>query len=218
MPLARHVVFDLDGVIVDSEPLHGRANGEYLATLGAAVDRSLHDDMLGRRVRELTDAIAERLGRPPDEVFAAREAIFWRLLETDGIQPMPGLHRAITRLSGAGLPLAVATSGTRGYVEHVLRRLGVRDAFKAVVSGEDVVHGKPDPETYLHAAAVLGADPADCVAIEDTLHGVTAARGAGMRALAVPNALTAGMDFRAADAVLPDLAAAAEYVLAPSSQ
>jgi HAD superfamily hydrolase (TIGR01509 family) len=214
MPLAAQVVFDLDGVIVDSEPTHERATDEYLAGLGAAVDQRLRDDMMGRRVRELTDAIAALLGRRPDEVLAEREAVFWRLLEEgEGLEPMPGLHRAIARLTDAGLPLAVATSATRAYVEHVLERLGVRAAFKAVVSGEDVVHGKPDPEVYLRAAALLGADPTDCAAIEDTFYGVRAARAAGMRVVAVPNALTATMDFSAADAVVPDLDAAASEIL-----
>jgi len=217
MPLARHVVFDLDGVIVDSEPIHEQATDEYLASLGIPDDEALRQDMMGRRVRELTDVLAKRLGRPPEEVSAEREAIFWRLLERDGPRPMPGLDAAIARLSRAGLELAVATSGTRAYVGFVLERLGVRAAFKAVVSGDDVTLGKPDPETYLLTAALLGADPADCVALEDTFHGVTAARSAGMHAVAVPNALTAGMDFSAADAVVADLEAAAEYVLAPSS-
>jgi HAD superfamily hydrolase (TIGR01509 family) len=214
MPLAGHVVLDLDGVIVDSEPTHERATDEYLASLGATIGRRLRDDMMGRRVRELTDAIAEELGLAPADVLAGREAVFWRLLEEeDGLEPMPGLHDAIGRLSDAGLPLAVATSGTRAYVEHVLERFGVRGAFKAIVSGQDVVHGKPHPETYLLAASLLSADPADCVAIEDTFHGVSAARAAGMRVVAVPNALTAAMDFSAADAVVADLGAAVERIL-----
>jgi HAD superfamily hydrolase (TIGR01509 family) len=214
MRLAGHVVFDLDGVIVDSEPTHERATDEYLAGLGATVDQGLRDDMMGRRVRELTDAIAARLGRPPEQVLAEREAIFWRLLrQGDGVRPMPGLRRALARLTAAGLPLAVATSGTRAYVRYVLERLGVCDAFKAVVSGEDVVHGKPHPEIYLRAASLLGAEPADCAAIEDTFHGVAAARAAGMRVVAMPNALTATMDFQAADVVVGDLDAAATAIL-----
>jgi HAD superfamily hydrolase (TIGR01509 family) len=217
MPLARHVVFDLDGTIVDSEPIQERANDEYMASLGIPTDEALREDMMGRRVRDLTDVLARRLGRSPDEVFAEREAIFWRLLERAGPRPMPGLEAAIARLSGAGLVLAVATSGTRAYVDLVLERLGIGPAFKAVVSGDDVTRGKPDPETYLLVAALLGASPADCVALEDTVHGVTAARAAGMHAVAVPNVETAGMDFSGADAVAPDLEAAAEYVLAPSS-
>ncbi len=214
MPIAGHVIFDLDGIIVDSEPTHERATDEYLAGLGATVGRHLRDDMMGRRVRELTDAIAELLGMPPHRVLAEREAIFWRLLEEgQGLAPMPGLHAAIARLTAAGLPLAVATSGTRAYAEHVLERLCVRGAFKAVVSGEDVVNGKPYPEIYLRASSLLGVDPSDCVAIEDTVHGVTAARAAGMRVVAVPNTLTATMDFSAADAVVADLEAAAERIL-----
>jgi HAD superfamily hydrolase (TIGR01509 family) len=218
MSLAGHVVFDLDGVIVDSEPTHEWATDEYLAGLGATVDQRLRDDMMGRRVRELTDAIAARLGRPPEEVLAERETIFWRLLrDGTGLEPMPGLRQALARLTDAGLPLAVATSGARAFAEHVLERLGVRGAFKAVISGEDVVHGKPHPEIYLRAASLLGADPADCAAIEDTFHGVAAARAAGMRVVAVPNALTAAMDFSAADAVVDDLEAAAAVVLTGTS-
>ena len=135
---ARHVIFDLDGVVVDSEPTHERANAEYLAGLGATLDPELAAAMLGRRVRDLTDAIAKQTGLPPEEVFAGREAVFWRLLEQAPLRPMPGLRPALARLTGAGLPLAVASSGTRGYVAHVLQRLGVAGAFAAVVSGEEV--------------------------------------------------------------------------------
>jgi HAD superfamily hydrolase (TIGR01509 family) len=213
MPSAKHVVFDLDGVMVDSEPVHERATAEYLDGLGATVDQELFDDMMGRRVRDLTDAIAERLGLPPERVFCDREVIFWRLLD-EGIEPMPGLHAAVDRLAGAGLPLAVASSGTRAYVDHVLERLEVRAAFDAVVSGEDVHRAKPDPEIYLLAAERLHADPGDCVAIEDTTHGIAAARGAGMRAVAVTHPLNATLDLTAADAVVTDLAAAAAWILA----
>jgi beta-phosphoglucomutase-like phosphatase (HAD superfamily) len=83
-----------------------------------------------------------------------------------------------------------------------------------VVSGEDVHHGKPDPEIYLLAAERLHADPGDCVAIEDTTHGIAAARAAGMRAVAVTHPMNAALDLTAADAVLPDLAAAADWILA----
>ena len=212
MPAAKQVVFDLDGVMVDSEPVHERANAEYLRRFGVGPDQELLDDMMGRRVRELTDVVAERLGLDPERAFADREAIFWRLLD-QGLEPMPGLHAAIERLAGAGLPMAVASSGTRAYVEHVLERLRLRAAFAAVVSGEDVRHGKPDPEIYLLAAERLQADPGDCVAIEDTTHGIAAARGAGMRAVAVTHPMNATLDLSAADAVVADLDAAASWIL-----
>lgn len=212
MPAAKQVVFDLDGVMVDSEPVHERANAEYLGRFGVSPDQELLDDMMGRRVRELTDALAERLDLDPERAFADREAIFWRLLD-QGLEPMPGLHAAVERLAGAGLPMAVASSGTRAYVDHVLERLRLRAAFAAVVSGEDVRHGKPDPEIYLLAAERLRADPADCVAIEDTTHGIAAAHGAGMRAVAVTHPMNATLDLSAADAVVADLDAAASWIL-----
>ena len=217
MPLARQVVFDLDGVIADSEPLHERANDLYVERAGLTLDEGLRDEMMGRRVRELTDVLAAQLGQPPDQVFAEREAIFWELLEGEGVQAMPGLDKAVARLTAAAVPLAVVSSGTSDYVEFVLRWLGVRGAFQVVVSGEEVRRGKPDPEGYLLAARLLRAEPADCVALEDTFHGIAAARAAGMHAVAIPNALTAGTDFSAADAVVDDLEAAVAYVLASSS-
>ena len=210
---ARHVIFDLDGVVVDSEPTHERANAEYLAGLGATLDPELAAAMLGRRVRDLTDAIAKQAGLPPEEVFAGREAVFWRLLEQAPLRPMPGLRSALARLTVAGLPLAVASSGTRGYVAHVLQRLGVAGAFAAVVSGEEVAEGKPDPGVYLLAAERLGADPATCVAVEDAPHGIAAARAAGMLVIAVPHARSEALDLRQADVVVADLEAAADWVL-----
>jgi HAD superfamily hydrolase (TIGR01509 family) len=207
-----HAVFDLDGVIVDSEPARERATTAYLARHGVAADPELFTAMMGRRVRELADALAPLVGRSPERTLADLEAAYWRLAE-EQVEPMPGLHRAIARLAGAGLPLAVASSGTGAYVEHVLGRLGVRQAFAAVVCGEDVTHGKPDPEVYLLAAARLGAEPAACVAIEDAPHGVAAARAAGMRVVAVPHPLVAAADLAPADAVVADLDAAASWIL-----
>jgi HAD superfamily hydrolase (TIGR01509 family) len=211
--VAGHVVFDLDGVVVDSEPTHERANAEWLASLGAVLVPDLAEAMMGRRVRDLTDVIARRAGLPPEEAFAGREAVFWRMLGERALPPMPGLRPALARLAGAGLPLAVASSGTRAYVEHVLAGLGVADAFAAVVSSEEVADGKPAPDVYLLAAERLGADPADCVAVEDAPHGIAAARAAGMRVVAVPHARTEALDLSRADMVVPDLEAAAGWIL-----
>jgi HAD superfamily hydrolase (TIGR01509 family) len=209
------VVFDLDGVLVDSEPTHERANAEYLAGFGTTLDPWLSEAMMGRRVRDLTDAVAPLVGLPPEETFAGRERVFWRLLEAGELRPMPGVRRSLDRLAAAGLPLAVASSGTRAYVEHALDRLRLRHAFAAVVSGEEVANGKPDPEIYLQAAERLGAEPAACMAVEDAPHGIAAARAAGMRVVAVPHAMTAALDLGAADVVVGDLDAATDWILAP---
>jgi HAD superfamily hydrolase (TIGR01509 family) len=211
--VAGHVVFDLDGVVVDSEPTHERANTEWLASLGTALAPDLAEAMMGRRVRDLTDVVARQAGLGPEEAFAGREAVFWRMLGEQALPPMPGLRAALARLAAAGLPLAVASSGTRTYVEHVLAGLRVAGAFAAVASGEEVASGKPAPDVYLLAAERLGADPADCVAVEDTPHGVAAARAAGMRVVAVPHARTEALDLSQADVVVADLEAAAAWII-----
>jgi HAD superfamily hydrolase (TIGR01509 family) len=212
VPVAGHVVFDLDGVIVDSEPARERFTVDYLTGHGVAVDPDLFTGLIGRRVREMADALAPLVGRTLEQTLADLDAGYWRIA-TERVDPMPRLHRAVERLAGAGLPLAVATSGTRAYVEHVLDRLGVRAAFAAVVSGQDVTRGKPDPEVYLLAAERLGADPAACVAIEDAPHGVAAARAAGMRVVTVPHPLVAGLDFTPPRQVARDLDAAVDWIL-----
>jgi HAD superfamily hydrolase (TIGR01509 family) len=135
------------------------------------------------------------------------------MLEEEALSPMPGLRPALARLAAAGLPLAVASSGTRAYVGHVLDRLGVAGAFAAVVSGEEVAEGKPAPDVYLLAAGRLRADPAACVAVEDAPHGIAAARAAGMRVVAVPHARTRALDLSRADVVVADLEAAADWIL-----
>jgi HAD superfamily hydrolase (TIGR01509 family) len=200
-------------VLVDSEPTHERANVEYLTGLGVTLDPELAAAMMGRRVRDLTDAVADQAGIPPEEAFSGREAVFWRLLEQAPPPPMPGLRPALARLAGAGLRLAVASSGTRAYVAHVLGRLGVAGAFAAVVSGEEVADGKPSPGIYLLAAERLGTDPTACVAVEDAPHGIAAARAAGMRVVAVPHARTEALDLSRADVVVADLEAAADWIL-----
>jgi beta-phosphoglucomutase-like phosphatase (HAD superfamily) len=107
---------------------------------------------------------------------------------------------------------SVASSSRREFIDRVLATLRIADAFAAIASGEEVVHGKPDPEIYELAAARLGVAPEDCVAIEDTPAGLASAAGAGMTTIAVPNALTADLDLSRADVVAADLREAAEVV------
>ena len=120
--------------------------------------------------------------------------------------PMPGAARTVGLLRGAGYPLAVSSSGARAYLETVLGRLALRDAFDALVSGEDVTHGKPDPEPYLLAARRLAVSPARCVVFEDAAVGVQSAKAAGMACIGVPNpAALRRQDLSPADLVLPSL-------------
>ena len=181
------VVFDLDGVIVDSEQVWDEVREAYVReTGGTYTDRSARD-MMGMSSPEWSAYMAEELGVPgtPDEINAA---IVERMLARYGEAPplIPGAVAAVRRI-GAWVPLAIASSSNRELIEVVLRVSGLAGDFAATVSSEEVPRGKPSPDVYLEAATRLGADPARCVAIEDSSNGIRAGHAAGMAVIAVPN-------------------------------
>ena len=210
----RAVIFDLDGLLVDSEPAQIAAWERYLARYGHALDPVLLRDMFGLRVRDSARLIQAHYGLPGsvDDVLAGRDAIFFELLRGN-VRPMPGALALIERLRQTDLRLGLATSGHRRYVDTVLAELGLTGAFAAEVTGDDVERGKPAPDIYLAAARALGVDPAACVALEDAPKGIASAKAAGMRCLAVPNEHTAslpGLD--EADAVLGSLEEVPDWI------
>ncbi len=205
------VVFDLDGTLADSEGLHLRATQEQLANLDSSLSEVDYAGMAGMRVEDFVRALAPIVGHPPEALHAGREEIFWRLVRAE-LTAMPGAQAALQLLTDAGVELALATSGTRAYVQHVLEALELRSYFAAVVCGEDVVHGKPDPETYQLALRRLGRPAQRCAAVEDTARGVASAAGAGLTVLALAPAAAAAAPAGAA-AVVPDLLSAARLAL-----
>jgi len=193
----RAVLFDCDGVIADSEPLHLRAFRDVLAPLGITItDEEYTDRYLGRDDRELVATL-----------IAAKARGFRRVLETE-TRIYPGVVDFIRAL--AGVPLAVVSGALRNEVEIILRCAGVREAFAAIVGAEDVPAGKPDPEGFLRALGVLGGsdaiEPRTCLVVEDSLAGLEAATRAGMRRLAVTNSYPASQLRPLADLVVPSLA------------
>ena len=209
-------VFDLDGLLVDSEPVQIAAWQEFLSDYGQTLEPELLGRLFGLRVRDTARVLVDELRLPltPEEVFAGREAIFFRLLEA-GVTPMPAAVETVRALGSHGLRLALATSGHRRYADLVLEGLDLRGAFAVEVTGDDVARGKPAPDIYLLAAERLGVPPAVCLALEDAPAGVASAVAAGMRCLAVPNEHTAGMPgLERADAILPSLAAVVPWLAA----
>lgn len=201
------VVFDLDGLLVDSEPVQIAAWEAFLAEFGQTLEPSLRDEMFGLRIWDSARLVVERLALPitVDEVVARRDALFFEAL--DGNLPaLPGAHALIESLRARGIPLALATSGHRRYADVALRELGLAHVFAVEVTGGEVARGKPAPDIYLAAARGLGVAPERCLALEDAPHGVASAKSAGMRCLAVPNPMTANLPgLGAADAILGSL-------------
>jgi beta-phosphoglucomutase len=185
--MSRAVLWDLDGTLVDSEAFHWQswqfaleADGvdvtfdQFKASFGQRNDRIL-------RVWLGADATKERIAR----VAEAKEAEYRRLAETHGLTPLPGAADWLERLQRNGWRQAIASSAPRLNVQVMLRALHLTRYFDAIVSSEDVAHGKPDPEVFLTAAARLDVAPSHAVVVEDAAAGIEAARRAGMRSIGV---------------------------------
>src|SRR3954468_8071056 len=185
--LIEAVVFDLDGVIVDSEQVWDDVRVRYTRESGGTYTDSAARDMMGMSSVEWSRYMAEQLAVPgtPEEINAA---IVERMLARYGEEPplIPGAADAVRRCAER-LPLAVASSSTPELIEVVLRAAGLRELFRAVVSSQEVARGKPAPDVYLEAASRLGVAPAACAAVEDSHNGIRSAKAAGMRVIALPN-------------------------------
>jgi sugar-phosphatase len=209
------VIFDLDGLAVDSEPVQVEAWRRAVEAAGAQFDPDLIHSYWGRPIATTAAGLAERLRVDAAQLEAARDRAFEALTET-GVPIMPSLPEATRRVQEHGLRSGLVTSGGRDYAETVLAALrrehGV--AFDAVVTRDDVENPKPDPEPYLMGARLLQLDPAACAVLEDAPAGVASARAAGMTVVAVPTEYTRGLDLSEADSVQPDLVRAVEWLLA----
>jgi beta-phosphoglucomutase len=177
------VLFDLDGVLVDSMALH---HGAWLK-LGFEISVDWYRERFGLRGMEF---VPQLLGRPVDadearELQQRKEAVFQSGIPGN-VLAMPGATKLVQALHADGsYRLAVASSTARGNIELILKEIGIRDRFHAIVGAEDVTRGKPDPEVFLTAAHCVDVPPDRCIVIEDAVFGVDAAHSAGMRAIAV---------------------------------
>jgi len=181
------VVFDMDGVIVDSEQVWDDVREALVRERGGRWHERAQADMMGMSSVEWSAYMHERLGlpEPPAEI---NDEVVRRMLDRyrADLPLLPGAVEAVERLA-ARWPLAVASSSNRPLIEAVLEAAGISSRFATTVSSEEVQRGKPSPDVYLEAARRLGIAPARCAAIEDSANGLRAAHAAGMRVLALPN-------------------------------
>ncbi|MEA2624641.1 MAG: hypothetical protein QOD06_686 [Candidatus Binatota bacterium] len=190
------ILFDLDGVIVDSEPLHHRAFEQ-------ALERTIPFDLYAEVFTARGDGLeyAQRTWGADRAALFARKQEFYRVLLHGEARLRPGAATAIAALAEVW-PLGLATNSPRGEAEWVLDRFGLAEHFRAVVGREDYARGKPAPDPFLRVAALLGAPTCDCLVVEDAAKGVRSAIAAGTTCVVVPNDYTRGSDFSLAHAVL----------------
>jgi HAD superfamily hydrolase (TIGR01509 family) len=201
------LIFDFDGLIVDTETPDYEVWRDIFAEHGARLELAAWAGCIGREYGYI-DPVAmleDRLGRPLDRMAIKAERKRRFMARLSGQPPRPGVTAYLDEAARLGLPVAVASSAPRAWVEPRLAALGLAGRFAAVKCREDAPRAKPAPDLFLSAAAVLGAAPENCVALEDSPNGISAARAAGMFCLAVPNEVTRRLDLSAADFIVQSL-------------
>jgi HAD superfamily hydrolase (TIGR01509 family) len=211
------VVFDLDGVIVDSEHVWDEVRQQLAEERGGRWHDRASRDMMGMSSPEWSRYMHEVIGlaEPPEEINAE---VVRRLeaLYREEIPLLPGAVEAVQSLA-ARWPLGLASSSNRELIDLVLETSGLARSFKATVSSEEVPRGKPAPDVYVEAARRLGVEPAHCAAVEDSENGIQSAKSAGMRVIAIPNPQypPAEEALELADVVLPSTTALTPEVVEP---
>jgi HAD superfamily hydrolase (TIGR01509 family) len=182
------VIFDLDGVLLQSEEVWDAVREHYVRERGGRYDEDVQRAMMGMSAPEWSRFLHEEAHVPddPDEI---NSEVVRRMLEAyeRELPLLPGAVAAVRRAATA-FPLGLASSSNRAIFEEVLELAGIAECFRATVSSEEVPQGKPAPDVYFEAAARLGVAPEHCTAVEDSHAGIRSAKSAGMRVVAIPNA------------------------------
>lgn len=207
------IIFDMDGVLVDSEPVHAEATRRLLSAHGVEFDPGPGEDFYGRTDREVFRALRQRYGLAAHEDDLAEQWIDLVVAMLPGrLVPMPGVPGVLDLLTANGYLLALASSSSPPIIQTTIDGLGLGQAFAATVSGRDVARGKPAPDIFIEAARRIGSAPASCLVVEDSQNGVRAAKAAGIPSVAVPCHATAGQDFSLAETILPSLVRLPEWI------
>lgn len=204
--LIQAVVFDLDGLMFNTEDIFDLSGNELLSRRGLAMTDECRRAMLGRRPEEAFEALRRLTGitEPTVDLMLETKEIFYGFVD-DHLAPMPGLFALLELIDRNNLPRAVATSSPFDYMRGILERFDLFDGFKLHLAAEHVARGKPHPEIYETAAARLGIAPDEMLILEDSEAGTRAGAAAGGRVISIPNRHTQDGDFSSATHVVTGL-------------
>lgn len=197
------LVFDMDGLLVDSEPLWHEVEIAFAASRGGVWTHEMALECTGMGIGQVVHVMGRKGGFEVDEATDVAEIENHFVSRVDGLSLKPFAMAILNDVRGR-LPVGLASSSARMLIDAILKHFDLRDYFDVTVSGREVAHAKPFPDVYLRAADLLGVSPPECLAIEDSRNGAKAARAAGMKVIAVPEVDPAGFELLA-DAVVGNL-------------
>ncbi len=206
--MLKAVIFDMDGVIIDSEPFHLEVNREIFRELNIPFIMEEYENYIGVSNDEMWADIKMKnnLSLPVSYLKELQVRKDMEYLLSAEEKPIPGVLELLKELRLNGLAVALASSSSLKYIGIVLEKFRIRDFFDAVVSGENMRKGKPAPDIFLHTAKLLDVGPTSCLVIEDSRNGVAAAKAAGMKCIGFQNPSSGAQDVSAADFITGSLA------------
>ncbi|MBI3033325.1 HAD family phosphatase [Candidatus Woesearchaeota archaeon] len=203
--MIKAVIFDLDGVIIDSEPLHIKALQKTVALHGKNIDHSYISRFIGVHDKQFFENVKHDFNLQPtvEDFIKQRDNILFELMR-EKLKLFHGFRTFLTMVKGKNMKLAITTSSSRFYTQFVLEKFNLKHNFPVLVCGDDVQHPKPHPEPYQKTIEQLQLQPEECIVIEDSIAGLTSAKAAGTHTIAVTNSFTAS-NLSEADLVVNNL-------------
>jgi len=194
-------IFDMDGVIIDSEPLHFQTDRMVMKKYGVDISDDELNSFVGVTNPEMWAILIQRynINATVEELLEIQYQYKAQVFGQSELQPIIGIPELIMDLKEKGISVALASSSSRQFIELVLRSLHIYDSFDVIISGEEVTHGKPAPDIFLKAAEELKVAPKECIVLEDSGNGVKAAKAAGMKCIAYFNPNSGIQDISLAD-------------------
>jgi len=199
------VIFDMDGVIIDSEPVYFKIDKEMFEELNIAVSFEEHSTYVGTSSQNMWDAIIKKHGIPgdPGKLMRKEYNLYMDyLVNANDLQPIDGVMELINGLHENNFKLILASSSRMEIIDIILKKFKLSDLFIAKVSGSELAHSKPHPEIFLRSAQLAGSEPKECIVIEDSKNGVAAAKAAGMKCIGFLNPSSGHQNLKDADRVI----------------
>src|ERR1051326_3421053 len=199
------VIFDMDGVIIDSEPVHFKIEKQIFEELKIAVSFEEHCSYVGTSSQNMWEMIIPKHGVPdqPEALVKKEHALYMNyLLNARDLHPIPGAEELIQELHKNNFKIIVASSSYREVIDIVLKKFNLSDYFMERVSGTELSHSKPHPEIFLRSAKLANSEPRECLVIEDSENGITAAKAAGMKCIGFLNPNSGVQNLNKADALI----------------